>query len=114
MARMIDSLPEWKGEAKTWSSIQQFLPDSVVVYNNREINGKQFDFCLFFENRFILIIEVKGWKYGAFTVNGANSIQVDGYPESVQSPKQQSRLYRVSILDKIRDKYGVSPLVMDR
>lgn len=113
MARMIDSLPEWKGEAKAWSSIQQFLPDSVVVYNNREVNGKQFDFCLFFENRFILIIEVKGWKYGAFTVNGANSIQVDGYPESVQSPKQQSRLYRFSMLNKIRDKYGVSPLVMD-
>lgn len=113
MARMIDPLPELKGEAKTWSSIQQYLPDSVVVYHNREINGKQFDFCLFFENRFILIIEVKGWKYGTFTVKGANSIQVDGYSEPVRSPKQQSRLYRFSLLNRIRDKYGVSPLIMD-
>ena len=61
MAKMIDQRPSYHGEAKVWDSLSASLPNNIVVYNNREINGREFDYCLFIENIGVLIIEVKGW-----------------------------------------------------
>ncbi len=113
MATMIDQRPLYKGEAKVWDALSAYLPADVVVYNNREINGREFDYCLFIENVGILIIEVKGWLSDKINVLGVDHIEVEGYENHQRSPKKQARAYRFALLNKISDKYNSSPLVFD-
>ena len=40
MAIMVDKKSEYKGEGKVWDSFSEKLPDSFVIYNQREINGR--------------------------------------------------------------------------
>ncbi len=61
MAKMIDKKPSWKGEGLLWDSLSNNLPSDNVVYNQREINGREYDFCVMAENLGVLVIEVKGW-----------------------------------------------------
>ena len=113
MAKMIDQKPAFHGEAKLWSCLESFLPNDVIAYNNREVNGREFDFCLFMENQGILIIEVKGWLSDKIKVNGVDDIVVEGYEKPQRSPKKQARAYRFALLNKIVEKHSVSPLVFD-
>lgn len=113
MAKMIDQKPSYHGEAKVWTCFEEFLPNNVVVYNNREINGREFDYCLFIENCGVLIIEVKGWLSSKIDVQGVDNIIVEGYEKPQRSPKKQARAYRFALLNKIVDKYNISPLVFD-
>lgn len=113
MAKMIDQRPSYHGEAKVWDSLGSSLPNNVVVYNNREINGREFDYCLFIENIGVLIIEVKGWISNKINVLGVDNIVVEGYEKAQRSPKKQARAYRFAFLNRITDKYNISPLVFD-
>lgn len=114
MAKMIDNKPEYHGEAFTWESFLHNLPNEVVVYNHREINGKEFDFCILLKNMGILVVEVKGWRYeDIFDVAGVDEIIVSGYSKPQRSPKKQARAYRFGLLNMINDKYNVSPLIFD-
>lgn len=113
MAKMIDLCPTKHGEAKVWNLMKSYLPDDIVVYSNREINGREFDDCLFVENWGIIIIEVKGWLADKIKVYGVDQIKVEGYKELQGSPKKQARAYRFELLDKIKEKYNRSPLVFD-
>ena len=113
MAKMIDLKPEYHGEAKLWSSLEAYLPENIIVYNNREVNGREYDFCLLIEGKGILIIEVKGWISDKIKVMGVDQIIVDGYETPQRSPKKQARMYRFALLNKIVGKYNVSPLVYD-
>lgn len=113
MAKMIDNIPSYSGEAKVWEKLGKYLPDDVVVYNNREINGREYDFCVMVENVGILIIEVKGWLSSKICVKGVDEIEVEGYDKAQTSPKKQARAYRFALLNKISEKYNVSPLVLD-
>ena len=61
MAKMIDNKPSWKGEGKVWESLSANLSGDNVVYNQREVNGREYDFCVMAENLGLVIIEVKGW-----------------------------------------------------
>ena len=108
MAKMIDQKPSYHGEAKVWDSLSTYLPNNIVVYNNREINGREFDYCLFIENIGVLIIEVKGWLKDKINVLGVDNIVVEGYDKPQRSPKKQARAYRFALLNKIADKYNVS------
>ncbi len=78
MALMIDHKPSLQGEAKLWEKLKAYLPDNVVVYNNREVNGREFDSCVLIENAGVLIIEVKGWIASSLKVHGVDEIQVTG------------------------------------
>ena len=113
MAKMIDQKPDYKGEAKVWDALEAYLPDNVVVYNNREINGREFDYCLLIENCGALIIEVKGWLADKIKVQGVDLIEVEGYEKPQRSPKKQARAYRFALLNKIVATYNLSPLVFD-
>ncbi|NYB74957.1 ATP-dependent helicase [Sedimentibacter hydroxybenzoicus DSM 7310] len=113
MAKMIDVKPSYKGEGKVWDSLCEYLSNDTVVYNQREINGREYDFCIMTENRGIIVIEVKGWAPDKITVNGVDNIEVEGYDKPQGSPKKQARAYRFSILNKISSMYNVSPLVLD-
>ena len=113
MAKMIDARPSFRGEARVWESLERLLPDSVVVYNNREVNGREFDFCLLIEGVGILVIEVKGWLADKVLVEGVDRILVEGLDASQRSPKKQARAYRFALLNKISEKYNSSPCVFD-
>ena len=41
---MIDKKPEYKGESKVWEILSDNLPDEAIVYNGREVNGREFVF----------------------------------------------------------------------
>ena len=88
MARMIDQKPTFRGEARLWETLKAYLPDNVVVYNNREINGREFDSCVLIENAGILVIEVKGWDANSIEVHGVDEIKVEGYADYQHSPKK--------------------------
>lgn len=113
MAKMIDEKPSYHGEAKVWDALQAFLPENIIAYNNREINGREFDYCLFIENIGVLVIEVKGWLADKINVQGIDNIIVEGYEKPQRSPKKQSRAYRFALLNNINKKFKTSPLVFD-
>ena len=114
MAMMIDKKPEYKGEGKVWESLSDNLPGEAIVYNSREINGREFDFCILMKNVGMIIIEVKGWLADSiFDVAGGDEIIIQGYDKPEKSPKKQARAYRFGLLNLISDKYNVSPLIFD-
>lgn len=114
MAMMIDKKPEYKGEGKVWESLSDNLPGEAIVYNSREINGREFDFCILMKNVGMIIIEVKGWLADSiFDVAGVDEIIIQGYDKPEKSPKKQARAYRFGLLNLISDKYNVSPLIFD-
>ena len=113
MALMIDQKPSFHGEAKLWDKLKAYLPNNVIVYNNREVNGREFDSCVLIENEGILIIEVKGWLANSIEVHGVDEIQVDGLADYQHSPKKQARAYRFALLNKIKERHNISPLVFD-
>ena len=88
MAKMIDQRPSFHGEAKVWDKVKEYLPNDVIAYNNREINGREFDYCLFLEGMGALIIEVKGWLADKINVQGIDNIVVEGYDQPQRSPKK--------------------------
>lgn len=114
MAKMIDEKPEYKGESRVWECFYNNLPDEAIVYNGREVNGREFDFCILIKNVGMIIIEVKGWLADSiFDVAGVDEIIIQGYAKPEKSPKKQARSYRFGLLNLINDKYNVSPLIFD-
>lgn len=113
MAHMVDQKPVYNGEGLVWESFKNNLPDDIVVYNNREVKGKEFDYCLLMKNKGILIVEVKGWRFEQVTVHNPDRIEVTGFSNYQTSPKKQARMYRFNLLNKIKEKYNCSPLVFD-
>ena len=111
---MIDKKPEYKGEGKVWESFSNNLPSEVVVYNGREVNGREFDFCILMKNVGLIIVEVKGWLADTiFDVAGVDEIIIQGHDKPEKSPKKQARAYRFGLLNLISDRYNVSPLIFD-
>lgn len=111
---MIDKKPEYKGESKVWEILSDNLPDEAIVYNGREVNGREFDFCILMKNIGMIVIEVKGWIADSiFDVAGVDEIIIQGYDKPEKSPKKQARAYRFGLLNMISDKYNVSPLIFD-
>ena len=111
---MIDKKSEYKGEGKVWESLSDNLPGEAIVYNGREVNGREFDFCILMKNVGMIIIEVKGWLADSiFDVAGVDEIIIQGYDKPEKSPKKQARAYRFGLLNLISEKYNVSPLIFD-
>ncbi len=115
MAIMMDKKDEtFKGEVKVFECIETNLPDDIVCYYNREVNGKQFDFCLLIEHMGMLVIEVKGWKFtDIIRVNNPDNIETTLYQEPVGSPKKQARSYKFALVNTYNNKYNINPLIMD-
>ena len=115
MARMMDlNNSPYEGEKKVFTCIESNLPDDVICYFNREVYGREFDFCLLMEHMGMLIIEVKGWNASdIIKVNSPDSIQTSLYKDPVGSPKKQARDYKFKLIDLCQAKYHINPLVMD-
>lgn len=46
MAVVVDVKSSYKGEQKVRNAIEEFFTDDAVVYNNREVNGREYDIYL--------------------------------------------------------------------
>ena len=96
MAMMIDKKPEYKGESKVWEILSDNLPGEAIVYNGREVNGREFDFCILMKNIGMIVIEVKGWIADSiFDVAGVDEIIIQGYD------KPETSVYKGYKQDKI-------------
>lgn len=114
MAIMIDKQPDrYEGEKIVWQSIKDNLPEDIICYYNREVKGREFDFCLLIKNVGFVIIEVKGWNKNHISkvVSPDEIIMTNGSNES--SPKKQARSYSFKIKNIMNEKYGINPLVMN-
>lgn len=112
MGRMIDLKPNYFGEETVWEAFRDKLPSSSIIYNGREINGREFDFCVLLENKCILFVEVKGWNPSKVKVLGPDNIEVEGFKEPLTSPKKQVNGYRYAMLNKIKDNLKSNPVVL--
>lgn len=113
MAQLIDKEPSYEGEKKVWNAFNKQLPQNWVVYNNRSINGREYDFCVMAPNIGLFIVEVKGWiPSSILTVVDQNTIFLANHDKPNGSPRGQARGYRFDLLNKIRRELGMNPLVM--
>lgn len=113
MAKLIDKEPKYEGEKKTWDAFSMNLPQHWVVYNNRSVNGREYDFCVMAPDMGLFIIEVKGWyPKNILTVVNENTIFIAGEKDAEDSPRGQARGYRFDLLKKIHKELGMNPLVM--
>ena len=114
MAKMIDKIPDYDGEKKTWECFSANLPQQYVVYNTRSIKGWEFDFCIMAEGVGLFIVEVKGWRANdIFNVIGEDSIILAGEENPQSSPRKQARGYRFNMANMLKQELGMNPLVMD-
>ena len=115
MATMIDKKSSLKyyGEKTVWEYFEKLLPKDIVIYNSREVLGRQFDFCLLVANKGILIVEVKGWNPKGITVETPDRIYLEGEDKPYPSPKKQARSYRFNMKEYLERKDEIAPLVMD-
>lgn len=113
MAVVVDVKSSYKGEQKVRNAIEEFFTDDAVVYNNREVNGREYDICLLVKDVCVFIVEVKGWLANKIKVHGVDEIEVEGYEEWQTSPKKQAKSYCIQYFSKIKKQFGSSPLVID-
>lgn len=114
MALMKDKQPtKYDGEKKVWQCIKDNLPEEIICYFNREVNGREFDFCLLTENFGFMIIEVKGWdKSHIERVKSPDEIIMsDGSVQS--SPKKQARSYSFDLIGIMNDEYKINPPIIN-
>lgn len=115
MATMLDLEPsKYQGEKFVWNSIKNNLPDDIICYYNREVQGKEFDFCLLIKNIALVIIEVKGWNNTHIKeVKSPDEIYLVGDNKPNKSPKKQARMYKFNLINVLNEKYGINPMVID-
>lgn len=108
MARMADVEPtRFVGENLVYRALKHKLPDEVFVYNHREINGGEFDFCLLVEGLGFVIVEVKGWRPNqVLEVKSPDQIIVSGFEKPLGSPLKQARGYRFELINHIQETLG--------
>ncbi len=89
-----------------------------MVYHNKEVNGLEFDFCVLLNKAAILIIEVKGWR-DACEIDIDDALekvvyrQSNGISEEYEYPKNQSRMYRMALVNSVREMLKFSPKTFD-
>lgn len=113
MAIVVDKESPYKGEQKIRDAIAENFSDDVVVYNNREVNGREYDICLLVKDVCVFIVEAKGWLADKIKVHGIDDIEVEGYSERQKSPKKQAKSYCIQYFTKLKKQFGMSPLVVD-
>ncbi len=113
MAQLIDKEPVFEGEKKVWNAFNKYLPQNWVIYNNRSVNGREYDFCVMAPEIGLFIVEVKGWEPASvLTVVDQKTIFLANYEKAEDSPRGQARGYRFDLLNKIQRELGMNPLVM--
>ena len=97
-------------------ALVNYLDDRHVFYKNREIFGREFDFCLLLPKVGIAVIEVKSWKENSIknVVNdGASVVLKTDEGEVSQTPWRQARGYRFALKRRIKNSLGKKPLIFN-
>ncbi|WP_255298432.1 UvrD-helicase domain-containing protein [Brevibacillus dissolubilis] len=101
------------GEKAFYFALDNFLDNSHVVYWNREVYGREFDFCILIPDVGIAVIEVKGWNEATVVdVPRGECIRIqteNGFER--HNPRVQARAYRFAVLNQIKTKLGKQPVV---
>lgn len=114
MATMKDKQPDtYEGEKKVWQCIKDNLPEDIVCYYNREVKGREFDFCLLIKDVGFMIIEVKGWNKNHISKVVSPDEIIMAYGKTEDSPRKQARSYSFKLKNLMNEKYGINPLVMN-
>lgn len=114
MARIFDQKnTKYAGETRVYEALEKNLPESIIVYYNREVDGHEFDFCVLVKNLGLIIIEVKGWNMSHIVnVKSPDEIVLRDSINPVYSPKKQANGYRFVLLNMLNDRYGINPIVV--
>lgn len=101
------------GEDLFAKKAQEYFDDSTIIYWNRQVFGREFDFCILLPNKGILVVELKGWKEdNILRVDNNEFVVVNSSDGEVRSnPQKQARGYRFSIERLIKNSTGKFPLV---
>ncbi|CEP66711.1 Nuclease-related domain, NERD [Moorella glycerini] len=115
MATLVSNADLNYGESAFWDALNNALPDDFIVYAKREVNGREFDFCILMPNHGIVVVEVKGWTEDSIVriEDGDQVIVFYEGQEYRQNPKRQARAYRFDLLNTIRKMANISPLIFD-
>lgn len=108
MAMMIDRPSGYKGEQKVWHAFEENLPNDFIIYNNRPIQGQEFDFCVFDPYNGFAIVEVKGWAPGTVSVTNGSQIHIEGLSDVARNPLEQANRYRYALINRIKT-MGITP-----
>ena len=102
------------GEHIFANALREHLDHRHIFYKNREIYGREFDFCLLIPEIGVCVIEIKGWLE-----NSVQQVSNDGATVFIstedgvvpQTPWKQARGYRFALLRRIHTSIGKDPLV---
>jgi len=102
-----------KGEKEFFRALDLYLDNSHIVYKNREVYGREFDFCILIPEVGIAVVEVKGWSESMVKgVPGGDAITIrTDYGDELCNPRMQVRAYRFAVYNHIKNKLGKQPLV---
>lgn len=82
MAIVVDHESEYKGERKVRDALAEYFSDDVVIYNNREVNGREYDICILVKDVCVFIVEVKGWLYCVSSTSNGSACTSKSYAPS--------------------------------
>ncbi|MGI6647896.1 MAG: UvrD-helicase domain-containing protein [Bacillota bacterium] len=115
MAEMICAIEQInnQGEEAFYRALDAYLDNTHVVYWNREIYGREFDFCVLILEIGIAVIEVKGWQEDTIVdvPRGEYVIIRTEQGEECSNPRIQARAYRFAVFNHIKNKLGKQPVV---
>ena len=102
-----------RGEEAFYQALDSYLDNSHVVYWNREVYGREFDFSVLIPEVGIAVIEVKGWQEATvIDVPQGEYISIrTEQGEEHSNPRAQARGYRFAVFNHIKNKLGKQPLV---
>lgn len=102
------------GEHIFANALKDYIDDRHVFYKNREVFGREFDFCLLIPEIGLLVIEVKGWREETIlhVCEDGETIEIKTDEGIVsQTPWKQARGYRFALMRRIHNSTGKDPLV---
>jgi len=101
------------GEVFFYNALKKYLYEKCIVYYNREIYGREFDFCILLPDIGIAVVEVKGWaERTVLRVVEGQTIEIST-DSGIQNcnPRIQARGYRFAVQNLIKTKLWKKPVV---
>ena len=105
-----------QGEINFIEALETSLGSEFIFYHNREVFGREFDFCLLIPGVGIAVIEVKSWNESSVkkVVNDGTTVIISTDEGEInQRPWRQARGYRFALKRRIRNSLGKKPLIFN-
>lgn len=99
-----------KGENKFYKYFEEKFPDNWICYYNNTIDLYEFDFLLISPDRFIFLIEVKGFNENS-NIKVIDHLTYKAKGKVCKSPLKQAKNYSFSIVNKFKND-NIRPFVI--